>query len=216
VSRLALPNITLIAVATSWPGSRERYAETRRALDLSQRLAEFRNAVVFTDRSEPFYGVANLSVVPTPAWLTSMDAFAVYAIKYMPAWRSLFGSFTLLVHWDGFVTNPAAWREEFLSYDYIGAAWADGVVGNDGFNLRSMKMWNALCAAPIEATPSVCRPSDVCVCRTFRRHFELAGIRFAPAPVADRFAVECKPYAGSFGFHGLYVMPQIVALGLTG
>lgn len=31
--------------------------------------------------------------------------------------------YAMLVHADGYVINPSAWREEFLEYDYIGAPW---------------------------------------------------------------------------------------------
>lgn len=31
--------------------------------------------------------------------------------------------FAMLIHADGYVCNPSSWRDEFLSYDYIGAPW---------------------------------------------------------------------------------------------
>ena len=31
--------------------------------------------------------------------------------------------FAMLIHADGYVVNPEAWRDEFLDYDYIGAPW---------------------------------------------------------------------------------------------
>ena len=31
--------------------------------------------------------------------------------------------YALLIHADGFVVNPGAWRDSFLAYDYIGAPW---------------------------------------------------------------------------------------------
>lgn len=29
----------------------------------------------------------------------------------------------LIMQWDGFVSDPAAWRPEFFEYDYIGPRW---------------------------------------------------------------------------------------------
>ena len=31
--------------------------------------------------------------------------------------------YAMLIHADGYVINPSAWRDEFLDYDYIGAPW---------------------------------------------------------------------------------------------
>ena len=31
--------------------------------------------------------------------------------------------YAMLIHADGYVINPECWRDEFLSYDYIGAPW---------------------------------------------------------------------------------------------
>ena len=52
--------------------------------------------------------------------------------------------YNLIIHADGFAVNPEAWTDEFLNYDYIGARWGDGVVGNGGFCLRSRKLYDAL------------------------------------------------------------------------
>ena len=31
--------------------------------------------------------------------------------------------YALLIHADGYVVRPQAWKEEFLQYDYVGAPW---------------------------------------------------------------------------------------------
>ena len=38
---------------------------------------------------------------------------------------------------------PEAWTDDFFNYDYIGATWDDGVVGNGGFSWRSRKLYGA-------------------------------------------------------------------------
>ena len=52
--------------------------------------------------------------------------------------------FCLVVQYDGKVSDPDLWNDDFLNYDYIGAAWTDGYVGNGGFTLRSKKLYDAL------------------------------------------------------------------------
>lgn len=45
-----------------------------------------------------------------------------YAIIY-DLWHYVDTEFAMLIHADGFVVNPQAWKDEFLAYDYIGAPW---------------------------------------------------------------------------------------------
>lgn len=77
-------------------------------------------------------------------------------------------SHLLIVHWDGFIINPACWKDDFLCYDYLGAIWPQkggrGIVGNGGFSLRSMKLLEALqsemvnIACCIESSPFTIYP----------------------------------------------------------
>jgi tetratricopeptide (TPR) repeat protein len=114
--------------------------------------------------------------------------------------------FVLLVQWDGFVVNPAAWSDAFLDFDYIGARWhwhRDGMdVGNGGFSLRSRRLLDALADPAIVVDAN----EDEVICRKYRPFLEQRyGIRFAPASLADRFSFEADYAAGTpFGFHGLF------------
>jgi hypothetical protein len=73
-------------------------------------------------------------------------------LRVMP--RVVATEFNLVVQSDGFATNPNAWDEKFLEYDYIGAPWpwmwgggpnwTGPIVGNGGFSLRSRKLYRAL------------------------------------------------------------------------
>jgi hypothetical protein len=116
----------------------------------------------------------------------------------------------LVVQWDGFIIDGSLWRDEFLHYDYIGAPWPhfdDGQsVGNGGFSLRSKKL--------LEQTASPAfplgHPEDLHICRTQRPSLEQCGIKFAPRPVAERFAFERGSASQSFGFHGLFNLPQVL------
>lgn len=118
--------------------------------------------------------------------------------------------FALIVQADGFVINPTLWREEFLSYDYIGAPWKLSKhynyirVGNGGFSLRSKKF--------LEISKKECPTygfyEDHIVCITHRNIFLKHGIKYAPLEVAMKFSLEhpieeCEyDLTKTFGFHG--------------
>lgn len=42
--------------------------------------------------------------------------------------------FAMVIHADGYVIDPSCWRDEFLSYDYIGAPWP---LPQDDFSYRT-------------------------------------------------------------------------------
>ena len=131
----------------------------------------------------------------------------------------------LSIHHDGHVINPLAWNDEFLDFDYIGSAWPDGVVGNNGFCLMSVKMLETIRDIDIDESIKFSRPSDVVTCRykfregqdseviCIRRELEDAGIRYAPLDVANKFSVENQEYAGQLGFHGLTTLASLVKRG---
>jgi len=111
-------------------------------------------------------------------------------------------NFILITQHDGYILNPNAWQSDFLEYDYIGAPWSDGVVGNGGFSLRSKKF----CELSSEIESDIYAPEDVLLCRTHRKFFEDNGIKFAPEELAHKFSWEKNSrypyYEGQFGFHG--------------
>jgi hypothetical protein len=118
----------------------------------------------------------------------------------------------LVVQWDGFVLAPEAWDPAFLAYDYVGPRWADAEgpasVGNGGFSLRSRALLDALLDPHVVAS----HPEDVCICQHYRGWLEARGVRFAPPALADRFGFERAAPAGpTFGFHGLYNFPRVLA-----
>jgi hypothetical protein len=114
------------------------------------------------------------------------------------------GTHVLIIQWDSFILHPNLWTNNFLQYDYIGAVWPhhpQTPVGNGGFSLRSIKLLEAL------ESPAISRrhPEDFCICVdnkvTLENQF---GIRFAPAHVAEQFAVERTEWHPAFGFHGFF------------
>lgn len=116
--------------------------------------------------------------------------------------------YVLIIQSDGYVKNPTAWMDEWLSYDYIGATWWYNDkfnVGNGGFSLRSRKLLQILAT---DRNIVRTHPEDHHICRTYGRYLtKKCGIRFAPDEVAKKFSIEGykqkdKTYSGQFGFHG--------------
>ncbi|MFA6240082.1 MAG: DUF5672 family protein [Candidatus Hydrogenedentales bacterium] len=107
----------------------------------------------------------------------------------------------LSVHEDGFPIQPELWSDDFLAYDYIGAPWPDGLVGNGGFCLESKKLLDM--KLTLQIPKGFVYPSDLLICKLYRPKLAERGIRFAPTDVALRFSTAAlgndKP---SFGFHG--------------
>lgn len=64
--------------------------------------------------------------------LGSIDAWNKYIIYELH--KHIGTEFAMLVHADGYVIRPEAWREDFLDYDYIGAPWP---LPTDSFSYRT-------------------------------------------------------------------------------
>lgn len=200
-----LPHVTLACVDTA------NHDLALRALALSSARLRFGRTVFFTDTlptgTAPPEGLEISRIAP----IRSRDAYSQFVLKDLV--RHIATSHVLLVQWDGYVANPAAWEDAFLEVDYIGALWAsftDGMrVGNGGFSLRSRKLLEAL------ADPTVVLhdAEDLTIGRTFRPWLEQShGIRFADNAMADRFAFEAAyPIGKPFGFHGLFNFCRTVA-----
>jgi len=191
---LALPDVTICAVDSV------NVALTARALRLSMERCDFGDAILFTHAptAGPFRSVAIRPV-------SSTAEYSRFVFKQLP--DHIRTSRVLIVQWDGHVTDPSAWRPEFLNYDYIGAKWpqvTDGMsVGNGGFSLRSHRFMQAMALDRFPLDDLV--PSDWLVCRSYRPSLESEwGVRFAPAAVADTFSHETgSALQPTFGFHGM-------------
>lgn len=188
---LELPTVSLIAIDSVF------VERTLRAMAHCLGQVRFRSAFFFSDhRRQLPPGIVR---VPIPR-LSSREAFSEFMVLDLPVYREMLGDFVLTVQYDGFILDPSAWRQEFLDYDYIGAPWKDGVVGNGGFSLRSRRLLETL--NHLQAELSVVHPEDEIIGRRYRERLEAEGVRFSPLEVARQFSVEDAPYAGSFGFHG--------------
>jgi len=116
--------------------------------------------------------------------------------------------FAMSVHYDGFPIDESLWRSEFLDWDYIGATWNDGVVGNGGFCIESRKLLELKPAMPMDRSDFE-TPSDRLVCGVRRAWLEERGVRFAPPDLALQFSTEQVGGENpSFGFHGRAVSAE--------
>jgi tetratricopeptide (TPR) repeat protein len=195
---LELRGVTLCCVDT------RNHALALRALEKSQQGIRFARTLLLTDAVPGGLTVpAGIEIVPIGD-IASRDAYSEFVLKSLL--RYIETAHVLLVQWDGYVVNPAAWDPAFLDCDYIGAKWfwaAEGKrVGNGGFSLRSCRLLEALQDPRILLVDN----EDVTIGRTFRPLLEADhGIRFADEALAERFSFEAAyPIGKPFGFHGLF------------
>jgi hypothetical protein len=170
-----------------------------RALEHCRALVAFRDAFLFTDRrvSVP----PGITRIPIPT-LVGIERYSEFMLWDLPKYSRLLAPFVLVIQHDGLVINPAAWNAEFLKYDYIGAPWIDGSIGNGGFSLRSRRLMEILPELLQPGNGRCVHPEDFALCKVHRRLLEDSSIKFAPNEIARQFSVENAPYEGSFGYHG--------------
>ncbi len=120
-------------------------------------------------------------------------------------------SHALVCTWDGFITNPHLWSDEWLRYDMVGSPWpkswnTGNQVGNMGFCLLSRRFLEAAHASRHLHRDG--EPSDVFLCQRMSGQFAEQGIMYAPVESAARFGWEHDVEMNlngpdkSFGFHG--------------
>ncbi len=202
---LELPDVTLCCIDA------RNHALAMRALARSRDGVRFARSLLLTDALPT--GVVSpegIDVVPVGA-IHSREAYSEFVLKSLLPHVAT--AHVLLIQWDGYVINPAAWDPAFLACDYIGAKWfwhEDGMrVGNGGFSLRSRRLLEALQDPRIVLADA----EDTTIGRTFRPLLEREhGIRFADEALADRFSFEAAyPIGRPFGFHGLFNFCRTVA-----
>ena len=193
---LSLKDVTICSVDCITP---KLSAE---AINISSQAINFGDAILFSDKR--IDGKFRSIEIPQ---IKSKKEYSQFVIQYLVG--QIKTNFVLVVQWDGYVTCPSAWTNEFLEYDYIGARWPwhkDGfTVGNGGFSLRSTKLMKAFLSLELAMDFNV--NEDEMICRQFRPQLEGRGIKFATDAIADKFAYErSNPEVETFGFHGLFNM----------
>ena len=203
MNRLQLAQVTLCAVDTRAP------ALAAQSLLQSMRHVDFSHVYLFTHGWLPTVVLPGIDIVDIGS-INSGAEYSHFVMRQLPGYvRS---SHVLVTQWDGFVTHPEAWTDEFLVHDYVGSVWPDEPdecnVGNGGFSLRSRRFLAA--GQDLRITQE--HPEDVVLCRTQRAFLEQThGVSFAPAKLARRFAYENEvPMGVTFGFHGPYNLPGVL------
>ncbi len=190
-ARVKIPDTTLCCIDCS------SHAAAIRALKVSQAGCDFTRTVFLTDRDFTLASIETIVIEP----IRSLHEYSDFVMKRLL--RHINTKYVLIIQWDGYVVNPAAWSADFQRFDYIGARLpflpAGRSVGNGGFSLRSRKLLEVL----QDPRFNQIHPEDLKVCDTYRDTLEQEfGIQFASEDVADRFAFElAEPITTTFGFH---------------
>ncbi|MEN9913146.1 MAG: hypothetical protein RLY66_554 [Candidatus Parcubacteria bacterium] len=203
-----LPNVTLVAVTSI------KIPETVAAMRKSMADIQFGQVLLLTNEKISLEACGIKVVHIEKLDYKGYSEFMLYKLKdYIKT------DFALVVQYDGYVTRPSSWSDEFLKYDYIGAPWRkdqhftpEGVnvrVGNGGFSLRSKKLLEAPTKLNLPFTDGGNGKGyfneDGNVCVYHRKTLEESGVLFAPVEVASRFSRETicdDSYDKPFGFHG--------------
>lgn len=192
--RIDLRNVTLWSCV--WTPDDALINLTLRVLRYCARLADFGEVLFFCCKNIDHSLDRNWKVVSIPR--LTPEKWNVFVNREVP--RNIRTQFSMSVHEDGFILDPGLWNYDFLSFDYIGAPWPDRVVGNQGFSIESRRMLQSKMRLPIDSGTI---PSDNYLCRKHRSRLQNMGIRFAPAPLAEKFSTEMYgDDLPSFGFHG--------------
>ena len=202
---LNLSSVTLLAVDTRAPGM------ALRALEHSARHARFARCLLLS------HGKAIAALPPGIEWvdigpIASAAAYSTFMLGGLLPYVDT--PHVLVVQWDGFVIDAAAWDPSFLDSDYLGAPWGKAPqghrVGNGGFSLRSRRLLQVLQQPLLQAQWH--HPEDICIAQTLRGPLETQhGIRFGTLAQAQRFAFENEtPTAPCFGFHGAFNLHRVL------
>jgi len=174
---ISLPEITLVALTS------KDFEGHKKAIDKSCEGIEFGDVKLIWDEK-----------------ITSIDEWNKKIIYELPNYIST--THALLVHADGYVVHPELFREEWLTYDYIGAPWPLPVddfsyrdesgsivrVGNS-VSIRSKKLMDLVATREWKSYYGNTN-EDGFICCHNRKWLEEHGCVFAPLEVAVHFSKE--------------------------
>jgi Protein of unknown function (DUF5672) len=199
--QVSLPAVTLCAIDCVAPDL------AARSLRRSMAQCRFGAVKLLTSHPVAYDGIETIFVEP----IKSIESYSLFVMKSLAPYIET--QFVLVTQWDGYAVNAAAWSDDFLAFDYVGARWSEDIVkemgcsstcevGNGGFSLRS----DIFLGAGTDPQFIETHPEDKHLCGTYRPYLEEAyGIRFADSAIADRFSFEILlPQVMPFGFHGFF------------
>jgi hypothetical protein len=182
------------------------YDLTRMALERCLKQIDFADVVICSDKD----------ILPGARHVRTQASEPVDAMHIL--WyelpKHIKTSHYLYIQWDSWIINPAAWTDEFLAYDYIGAPWPEREmarlprgcdrsynVGNGGFSLRSTRLAQAIADNDL----SFDLLEDRAICVHHRRQLEGLGMKWPDRALAERFSAEMDwPQSVPFGFHAAF------------
>lgn len=196
---LKLPQITLVAIGST------NLEGMARALEYSIQDIEFGAVKLITDKIfalDNWYDLSDEIRINQIDEMKSIDEWNRAVVFDLGDYIKT--PYALLIHPDGFVVHPEAWRDEFLNYDYVGSPWPlptdyysyrdiNGQIQRVGnsISLRSKKLlrlpkklgmpWQSYFGNTNE---------DGYICVNNRHIFEEHGCKFAPLEVAAKFGRE--------------------------
>lgn len=197
-NKLALPNVTLVALAC-----KDVWA-TVKAMQYSMKEIDFGDSILITHK-KPFFLPSTIKYSHTDK-NKSIDDFNYKMVFKL--YQYIKTDFALLVHADGFVVNPQMWRKEFLEYDYIGAPWPlpkddsfRDIHGNlcrvgNSVSIRSKRLLELPAKIGMEWHGQSAQDGielfneDGYICCAKRHVFEQYGMKYAPIEVAKYFSHE--------------------------
>lgn len=212
--KLQLPQVTLICFDC------ENVYRAIRVLEHCKSLCDF-GAVKFLTSEPCDYPHVEVEPIKGPNRVEGLVKYSDFCLRKLHTYVDT--SHLMIVQHDGWILNTAAWRPEFLTYDYIGPLFLqEPKNGSGGFSLRTKR----LMATVAEILPPYERYSygstgycweDGVIALGLRPKLEQMGLRFAPAQLAAQWAYGGNKthYCGQpFGFHGFYALDTL--LGGTG
>jgi hypothetical protein len=196
-------DVTLVTIETMYHGL------AKRAMEETLARVPFKHAMVFSDQD--FLPGAKHIKIEHGDMLSYCNLLLKGMLEHVET------PYVIFQQWDAMVHDGSRWRDYFLLNDYIGAVWPwrpHGTnVGNGGFSLRSRKLLEALQAPDIQLDPTSEHgvQEDNYIAIKHRPWLESKGIVFAPAPVADQFAMELNEGGfNAMAHHGFWNIVQFM------
>jgi len=201
MSKLSLPNITLVMMDTTCPEL------AKLAVEDSLGVADFGDVVVFSDKT----WMDGPRFIKAQPW-RSPDEYNHYFWYEVP--KYLTTEWAIFIQWDSWLLDASQWADEFLQYDYIGAPWwyFDHLNVGNGCGLRSTRLMRFL-ANRKNTFPLTIREEDHLLSRIYRPQLEAHGFKWAPNHLASQFSFECTrpaPDSKHFMFHGSFNFPFVL------
>lgn len=197
MSKLQLPNITLIAVAGN------KQAETIASMYKSMARVDFGACVLVTNIDIQASGINVINVGGLGSW----QEYNRFIVKELYKYFST--EYCLICQWDSWVLDANCWLDDYFDYDILGAPglYTDGRNNyNGGVSLRSRRFQEVIAKDKII---DITAPEDEILCRLYRYYLEKTyHFKYPNDDIASKFAFELHPpLQPTFAFHAFHHEP---------